>query len=74
MSALCASGDNIDYKAAKAYSDVRISASYAASEQNWIDGQRDYFCFVTRAPGEQFTSSIAKPDRPAPVATAEPED
>jgi hypothetical protein len=74
MGALCASGDNIDYEAAKAYSDVRISASYAASEQNWIDGQRDYFCFVTRAAGEQFTSNIAMPDRPAPVATAEPED
>jgi len=74
MSALCASPDNIDYDAAGAYSDVRISASYAASEQEWVDGQRDYFCFATRGSGEQFTSNIAMPDRPAPVATAEPED
>ena len=74
MGALCASADSIDYTAATAYDDVRISASYAASEQDWIDGQRDYFCFATRGSGEQFTSGIAMPDRPAPVATAEPED
>ena len=73
VGALCASGDNIDYEVANAYSDVRISASYAASEQNWIDGQRDYFCFVTRTPGEQFTSDIAMPDRPATVVPVEPE-
>lgn len=74
MTALCASGDNIDYEAASAYTDVRISASFAASEQDWADGQRDYFCFVTRAAGEQFTSDIAQPDRPAVVAPDDSED
>ena len=70
---LCASGDTIDYAAASDYDDVRISASYAASQQDWIDGQRDYFCFATRGSGEQFTSGIAMPDRPRPVVTPEPE-
>lgn len=72
---LCASGDNVDYTAASAYTDVLISASFAASEQDWIDGQHDFFCFVTRSTGEQFTSSIAMPDRPSAIAPVEePED
>lgn len=72
---LCASAENIDYTAAKAFSDIQLSASFAASEGDWVAGQRDYFCFVSRSSSEPLTANVAMPDRPAPVipVTVEPE-
>jgi len=72
MNLLCASSKNIDYSAAKKYDDIQLSASFAAIESDWVDGQHDYFCFVSRSSGEQLTTDVAKPDRPAPVVV-EPE-
>lgn len=72
---LCASAENIDYTAANAFSDIQLSASFAASEGDWVEGQRDYFCFVSRSSNEPLTANVAMPDRPAPVipVTVEPE-
>ena len=72
---LCASEENIDYSAANAFSDIQLSASFAASEGDWVEGQRDYFCFVSRSSNEPLTANVAMPDRPAPVipVTVEPE-
>ena len=75
MNLLCASRDNIDYSAAKKYDDIQLSASFAASESDWVEGNHDYFCFVSRSSGEQLTTNVAMPDRPAPVVpvVVEPE-
>ncbi|TBN58067.1 hypothetical protein EYE40_12055 [Glaciihabitans arcticus] len=73
MGQLCSNATNVDYTAAKAYSDIQVSASYAADEQSWIDGDRNYFCFVSRSTGEPLTSSVAMPDRPTPVVPVVPE-
>jgi hypothetical protein len=65
---LCASADNIDYAAASRFSDIQISASFAATADDWADGNLDYFCFVSRSSGEPLTESVAMPARPT-VAT-----
>ena len=75
MNLLCASRDNIDYSAAKKYDDIQLSASFAASESDWVEGNHDYFCFVSRSSGEPLTTNVAMPDRAAPVVpvVVEPE-
>jgi hypothetical protein len=73
MNLLCTGTRSIDYSVAKTYLDIQFSASFAANDQEWINGQRDYFCFVTRSSGEPFTTSVAKPDTPAPVIPTRPE-
>ena len=72
MNLLCASSKNIDYSAAKEFDDIQLSSSFAASESDWVAGQHDYFCFVSRSSGEQLTTNVAMPDRAAPVVV-EPE-
>jgi hypothetical protein len=67
MNLLCASPENIDYAAASKFSDIQISASFAGTEDDWADGNRNYFCFVSRSSGEPLTLSVAMPARP-PVA------
>ena len=73
MSLLCSNATNVDYAAARAYDDVQVSASFAADEQSWTDGDRSYFCFVSRSSGEPLSTSIAMPDRPTPVIPVVPE-
>jgi len=53
--------------AASAVTDAQITASYPTEEQ-WADGNRAYFCFVTRSSGEKITGDIAAPQ----VAPVEP--
>ncbi|WP_150307592.1 hypothetical protein [Planctomonas psychrotolerans] len=45
--------------AAAAYPDLRIEGAYPATAEQWDVGQRDYFCFVTRANGEPLTGTLA---------------
>ena len=73
MSLLCSNATNVDYTAAQAYDDVQVQASFAADEQQWVDGDRNYYCFVSRSSGEPLTTSIAMPDRPTPVIPVVPE-
>jgi hypothetical protein len=58
---LCTKPGIVDLGAAGAYSDVQLVASYPVDQQQWDAGQRNYYCFVTRASGQAFTSSIAGP-------------
>ncbi|MFF9564862.1 hypothetical protein ACF1AJ_16065 [Leifsonia sp. NPDC014704] len=58
---LCTAGGIVDLGAAGAYPDLQVVGSFPATEQQWKDGQRSYYCFATRASGEPLTSSVAGP-------------
>ena len=73
MNLLCTSPSNINYSVAVQFTDIQFAASFAVDQQEWIEGHRDYFCFVTRASGEPFATSIALPDTPTPIVPTRPE-
>ncbi|MCU1415480.1 MAG: hypothetical protein JWN80_2820 [Microbacteriaceae bacterium] len=56
---LCTTPGVINLAAAGAYTDIQFQASYAASAQEWNNGQHDYFCFITRKSGQPITGSLA---------------
>jgi hypothetical protein len=62
--ALCRGGGIFDPATVSALPDVVVSASYP-TEEDWNDGGRDYFCFVTRSSGELITGDLALP-QPTP--------
>jgi hypothetical protein len=64
MGALCSTTEDVGYTAASAYADIQVSASFAGTEDDWVDGNRTYFCFVSRSSGEPLTESVAAPPRP----------
>jgi hypothetical protein len=64
LALLCAAPGIIDLAAAGAYVDAQVEYSYPATEEQWDEGQRDYFCFVTRSSGEPLTGSVAVPKAP----------
>jgi hypothetical protein len=58
--------------AASAFTDAQITASYP-TEQQWTDGNRAYYCFVTRSSGEPLTADIALPQvAPTPAEPVDP--
>ena len=59
ISLLCAAPGVIDLAAAGAYNDVQVQGSYAVNENEWADGEHDYFCFVSRSSGQPLTGSVA---------------
>lgn len=63
---LCSAPGVIDLAAAGAFRDAQLQGSFAATEEQWDDGEYDYFCFVSRSSGELLTGSLAVP--PAPPA------
>lgn len=58
----CASSRAIDYDTVADLNDLQVEASFAANETEWAAGNRDWFCFATRASGDKLTTNIAKPD------------
>lgn len=72
MSLLCTLPTAIDYAAASQFGDIQFAASHAANEEDWVAGNRNYFCFVTRSTGEPLATSVALPDVPTPVIPVEP--
>ena len=63
---LCTAPTVIDYAAAGKYTDIQFEASYPATDQQWADGDREYYCFVSRKSGEPITGTVAVP-RAAPA-------
>jgi hypothetical protein len=64
---LCTTPKVIDYAAAGKYTDIQFEASYPATDQQWADGDREYYCFVSRKSGEPITGTVAVPQAaPAP--------
>jgi hypothetical protein len=50
---------NLD--AAGQYDDAQIQGSYPVTAKQWQDGQRSYYCFVSRSSGQPITGSLAGP-------------
>ena len=65
---LCTSPASVNYAVAGGLSDIAVSASYAATEEEWDAGARQYYCFLTRSTGEPITVSLAN----VPVVDAAP--
>jgi hypothetical protein len=61
INTLCSKPGVVDLQAASAYNDVQLVAAYPVNAAQWNTGQRDYYCFATRASGQPLTSSIAGP-------------
>jgi hypothetical protein len=61
---LCAAPTVIDYATVAGVTDIQVLASFAADEQDWLGGNRTFFCFASRTGGGEFTTSIVP--RPAP--------
>jgi hypothetical protein len=59
--ALCAAPGIINLAAAGAYADAQVQGSYAVNDQQWAEGEHDYFCFVSRSSGQPLTASVALP-------------
>lgn len=57
---LCSAAGAIDYRAARAYTDVQVQASYPMTAEQW-ELDPSYFCFVSRSSGEPLTGSLAVP-------------
>jgi hypothetical protein len=68
ISLLCTAPGVINLAAAGAYNDAQIQGSFAVTEDQWAQGEHDYFCFVNRKSGQPLTGSIAVPR----AATATP--
>lgn len=58
---LCTAPGVINLAAAGAYTDIQFQAAYAATAAEWMSGQHDYFCFVTRSSAQPLTVSVATP-------------
>ncbi|RIJ59297.1 large membrane associated protein, partial [Clavibacter phaseoli] len=61
---LCIADTVIDYAAARAYDDVQYQSAYPITQDEWTAGNRDVYCFVSRAGGGTFTGSIGVPQPP----------
>ena len=62
---LCTPTSVIDYSKAGMLSDIQVLASFAATADDWNDGNRTFFCFVNRSSGQDLTESVAVPQVPA---------
>lgn len=59
LTALCSAPTAINYKAAASITDLQVSFSYPPSAQNWISGNRTYYCFVDRASGGTLPGDLS---------------
>ncbi|WP_411722432.1 septum formation family protein [Mycetocola sp.] len=55
----CSAPGVLDADAADEYSDLQVQGTYPVSEEQWADGQRNYYCFVDRSSGEPLSGSVA---------------
>ncbi len=70
---LCTAPTVVDYAAAAEFTDIQFEASFAATAEDWIEGNRDYYCFLSRSSGGPITGSIAMPQvAPAPSEAPAP--
>ncbi len=67
---LCTTPATVNYAVASQFSDIQVAASYAATEDEWAAGQRDYFCFVSRSSLEPLSTSVANAVVPVEGLTA----
>ena len=67
---LCTSPATVNYGAASQFADIQVAASYAATEEDWAAGQRDYYCFISRSSAEPMAVSLANAVVPVEGLTA----
>jgi hypothetical protein len=73
LNLLCTAATVIDYAAANAYTDIQFEGSFAVTAEDWIAGDRDYYCFLSRSSGGPIEGSLAMPQvAPAPTETPAP--
>lgn len=58
---LCSRPGVLNLDAAGQYDDAQVQGSYPVTEKQWKDGQRSYFCFVSRSSGQPIAGSLAGP-------------
>jgi len=61
LALLCTAPGVIDLAVAGQYPDVQFQGAYPATAEQWDEGNRFYYCFVSRSSGEPLTGSIAVP-------------
>jgi len=72
---LCTDPAVINYTQAAAYTDIQVEASFAATVEDWVSGDKNYYCFLSRSSGGLLDSDIAQPQvapTPDPEPTEEP--
>ena len=52
INALCSAPGVIDITAVGAIPDLQVQGSYPVTDEQWTSGQRDYYCFLSRASAE----------------------
>ena len=71
LNLLCTASTVIDYAAANAYTDIQFEGSFAVTSDDWVAGDRDYYCFLSRTSGGPIEGSIAMP-QVAPTPSPSP--
>ena len=61
MNLLCTATGVINLAAVAGMEDLQVQASFPVTEEQWAEGERNYYCFANRAGGEPLTASIAGP-------------
>ena len=61
LTPLCSAPTAINYAAAAAVTDLQVSFSYPATSEDWIKGDRTYYCFVNRQSGGNLPGDLAVP-------------
>lgn len=58
----CSSPQVIDYALAAEYDDIQIQTAYPVTAEEWADGYRDFFCFISRSSGEPLAGDLSLAD------------
>ncbi|WP_339618725.1 septum formation family protein [uncultured Salinibacterium sp.] len=61
----CSTDAVIDFAAARSVADLEVVTNFPATADEWDAGNRDYYCFATRAGDDALTASVAQPQKPA---------
>ncbi|WP_158270312.1 hypothetical protein [Mycetocola zhujimingii] len=59
ISLWCSAPGVLDSAAAGAYSDLQVQGTYPVSAEQWAEGERNYYCFISRSTGEALTGTLA---------------
>ncbi|HEX6954543.1 MAG TPA: septum formation family protein [Agromyces sp.] len=61
VGALCSAEGVVSPDVAAQAGDLQVAGSYPVTEEQWLDGERTYYCFVTRGSGEPITGDARGP-------------
>lgn len=61
VGALCSAEGVVNPDVAAQAGDLQVAGSYPVTEEQWLDGERTYYCFVTRGSGEPITGDARGP-------------